>query len=76
MKLESLKEVKQSMFDQLESRKASLMEMTECEVSYDTTLKKAELDNQRKEEEIHVIDLKVSPGSHNLCICSNMSGLN
>ena len=73
MKLESLKEVKQSMFDQLESRKASLMEMTECEVSYDTTLKKAELDNQRKEEEIHVIDLKVSAGSNNVCICSYMS---
>ena len=68
MQLESLKEATQSMFDQLRGRKVSLIEMSECEVTYNTTLKKAELDNQRKEEEIHVINLKVSPGSC-VCIC-------
>ena len=57
---EQLLAVKDSMSEQLEGKKSSLMEMTECSLTYNATLKKAELDNQQKEEEIHMVELKVS----------------
>jgi len=56
---EQLLAVKDSMAEQLEGKKSSLMEMAECSLTYNATLKKAELDNQQKEEEIHMVELKV-----------------
>lgn len=57
---EQLLAVKDSMSEQLKGKKLSLMEMTECSLTYNVTLKKAELENQQKEEEIHMVELKVS----------------
>jgi len=52
--------VKDSMSEQLEGKKTSLMDLAECSLTYNATLKKAELDNLQKEEEIHMVELKVS----------------
>ena len=57
---EQLLAVKDSMSEQLKGKKSSLMELAECSFTYNATLKKAELDNQQKEEEIHMVELKVS----------------
>ena len=57
---EQLLAVKDSMSEQLKGKKSSLMELAECSLTYNATLKKAELDNQQKEDEIHMVELKVS----------------
>ena len=57
---EQLLAAKDSMTEQLEGKKLSLTELAECSLTYNATLKKAELGNQQKEEEIHMVELKVS----------------
>jgi len=57
---EQLLAAKNSMTEQLEVKKSSLIDLAECSLTYNATLKKAELDNQQKEEEIHMVEFKVS----------------
>ena len=68
---EQLLAVKDSMSEQLKGKKSSLIELAECSLTYNATLKKAEHDNQQKEEEIHMVELKVSMKS--MKIVSNIT---
>ena len=63
---EQLLAMKQSMSEQLKGRKNSLVEMAECALSNDENLKRVEIDNQRKEVDIHMVELKVS-----MAVCCN-----
>ena len=63
---EQLLAMKQSMSEQLKGRKNALVEMAECALSNDENLKRVEIDNQRKEVDIHMVELKVS-----MTLCCN-----
>ena len=58
--------MKQSMSEQLKGRKNSLVEMAECALSNDENMKRVEIDNQQKEVDIHMVELKVS-----MAVCCN-----